>query len=98
VVAVHGDSDASSNKVQSTNHLFLLTSSFWSPLHLTLVPAVLDQKPSNNDEETETVTGVFHLTIKNTTHDTQKLAVLSISENMEKEKHIVWQSTTKEST
>jgi hypothetical protein len=84
VVAVQGDKDASSSLAQSTNHLFLVTSSFWSPLHLTLVPV-----PGSRDENTETITGAFHLTVKNK-HDTKVLAVLTISENIEKEKHIVW--------
>ena len=91
VMSIRSDNDTGSDSRSSTNHIFQRCSTFWSPLHLTLVPVDVDLLPSVDTTEAVTVTGVYHLTVK-AANDPQELAVLTVSENSEKDRHIAWTS------
>ena len=93
VMSIRSDNNTGSDSLYSTSHIFQRCSTFWSPLHLTLVPVDVDLLPSVGTAETEavTVTGVYHLTVK-AANDPQELAVLTVSENSEKDRHIAWTS------
>lgn len=99
VTIQHDDDDdhrdtCSSKFIASANHLFQRSSSFWSPLHLTLVPAVMKHTPDdkNHDDDTEVVQSVYHLTAP----DTTILAVLTTYRNFENETQIGWTSAIDE--
>lgn len=76
--------------VQGENHPFQPCSLFWSPLHLTVVPVVVnDGHTHDDDEDDETMTEVYHLTLP-LTPDSRRLAVLTRSANVAHEMPIVW--------